>query len=324
MELLTSFDAPRIDELLKREDFFWLDLDPADPKAVEAASKHLNLPGASIVAPHRGRDPRASLRRHENCVELRLLFAGPGNEGRLIDAGPVSMWVSGDWVVTITHDECEELVELRNAEAGIGASEELLVFRVLDAIAQSYSDSLDRVDVFVEGLIDGIIERPRGGQRDAVLEAKRRLVRLRNVAASQQNVYTRAYAEITDLGSEGLQFGQRDLLIKAADQMNQVSDRIDSTRNLLGSALDSYDASISERLTIVATIFLPLTVLTAFFGENFKWMTDRIGGLDDFLIWGVGAFLAIVGITVALAVRAGYMKLPGMRRPRLPLPPRRT
>ena len=54
-----------------------------------------------------------------------------------------------------------------------------------------------------------------------------------------------------------------------------------------GDVLAEQSAVVMERLTLVATIFLPLTVSTAFFGMNFGWMTDRLGSASAFLVLGV-------------------------------------
>lgn len=56
---------------------------------------------------------------------------------------------------------------------------------------------------------------------------------------------------------------------------------------MLGDVLNEQDTVVSERLTLVATIFLPLTLTTGFFGMNFPWLTDRVGGLTAFLLFGL-------------------------------------
>lgn len=70
---------------------------------------------------------------------------------------------------------------------------------------------------------------------------------------------------------------------------------------LLGDTLDRYSAVISERLTLVTVIFLPLTVSSGFFGMNFGWMTDHIGSAAAFAVLGIVAPLAFVGLTVLTA-----------------------
>ncbi|MGI8512988.1 MAG: CorA family divalent cation transporter, partial [Solirubrobacteraceae bacterium] len=57
-----------------------------------------------------------------------------------------------------------------------------------------------------------------------------------------------------------------------------------------------------ERLTLVATIFLPLAFVTGFFGQNFGWMVEHVDSLTAFLIWGVGGLVA-AGVLLWLWLR---------------------
>jgi magnesium transporter len=75
-------------------------------------------------------------------------------------------------------------------------------------------------------------------------------------------------------------------------------------RDLLTSAMDVYLSMVSNRLnltmktlTVVASLFLPLTFLTGFFGENFGWLVTRIGSFSAFAI---GVTLMVLSIVVQL------------------------
>ena len=79
------------------------------------------------------------------------------------------------------------------------------------------------------------------------------------------------------------------------DHLIRISDMVDSYRDLLSGSLDAYMSMVSNRLnevmrqlTIIATVFLPLSFLTGFFGQNFGWMVTRLGSLGVFLGLGLG------------------------------------
>jgi Mg2+ and Co2+ transporter CorA len=97
------------------------------------------------------------------------------------------------------------------------------------------------------------------------------------------------------------------------DHLIRISDLVDSYRDLLSNAMDAYLSIVSNRLnevmkqlTIIATIFLPLSFLTGFFGQNFGWMVSRLGGLPTFLLLGIGSELAAAAGLFTLFRRRGW------------------
>jgi magnesium transporter len=79
---------------------------------------------------------------------------------------------------------------------------------------------------------------------------------------------------------------------------------VDSLRDLLTGAMDVYLSTVSNRLnmtvkalTVVASLFLPLTFLTGFFGMNFGWLVTRIG---TFYSFGIGLSLMAISIITQL------------------------
>ena len=89
---------------------------------------------------------------------------------------------------------------------------------------------------------------------------------------------------------------------------------VDSYRDLLSGSLDAYMSVVSNRLndvmkqlTIIATVFLPLSFLTGFFGQNLGWLVAREGSLGAFLIFGIGTELAAALGLLFMFRRRGWL-----------------
>ena len=89
------------------------------------------------------------------------------------------------------------------------------------------------------------------------------------------------------------------------DHLIRISDMVDSYRDLVSGAVDTHISMVSNRmnvimkqLTIIATVFLPLTFLTGFFGQNFSFLVNHvISPTWTFWVYGIGLnFGAIVGL----------------------------
>ena len=89
------------------------------------------------------------------------------------------------------------------------------------------------------------------------------------------------------------------------DHLARAGDDLDAARDTLQGMLETYSNEVQERLTIVATIFLPLTVITGFFGQNFAWLIGQIG--SAWALWGLGiGGLLISGCAIVVwLVRSG-------------------
>jgi magnesium transporter len=100
------------------------------------------------------------------------------------------------------------------------------------------------------------------------------------------------------------------------DHLLLVNEEVAAQRDLLGTVLEANMAVISveqtkvsvrqnttiEQLTILATVFLPLTFITGFFGQNFSWLVSHMAGPAAFAIYGIG------GLVVPLALLFAWLR----------------
>ena len=104
---------------------------------------------------------------------------------------------------------------------------------------------------------------------------------MRKVVTPQRDLFASSVDQIAEL--PGLQLDERDYFRDIYDHLIRISDLIDSYRDLLSGATDLYLSTVSNRqndvmkqLTVIATIFLPLSFITGFFGQNFGFMITHI------------------------------------------------
>ena len=146
---------------------------------------------------------------------------------------------------------------------------------------------MDRVD----DLEDDILKQPTEAQLGELFEMKRHLVAIRKVVTPQRDMFASLSSGITQIPGMTEESSRyfRDLY----DHLIRVSDMVDAYRDLLSGVMDTHVSTVSNRLngvmkqlTIIATIFLPLTFLTGFFGQNFAWLVRNIA--DEWVFWVFG------------------------------------
>ena len=98
------------------------------------------------------------------------------------------------------------------------------------------------------------------------------------------------------------------------DHLIRIGDMVDTYRDLLSGAMDVYLSTVSNRLNkvmkqlaIIATVFMPLTFLTGFFGQNLGWLVEHTGGLAGFLAFGIGLEVITLTIVLGYFYRRGWL-----------------
>ncbi len=288
MLVLHALDRELIARLRARDEFFWLDLERPAAADIDALGDLFGFDPFAIEDTHEfGQRPK--LDPYQGHV--LLVFFGTDGE----DVVEVHVYITGDAVVTVRREPCAALSHAGERLGRIRArSEEEAVYRVLDALTDSFFPTLEAIEAEVERLEQAILDGTTPGQREQVLGLRRRLAQLRRVAGPQRDVLSSgvtAIEALPGLSGDEMHMWLRDI----QDHLRSIADRIDLEREALDQALDLYVAGtnyhlnqVIKQLTVVATIFLPLTFVTGFFGQNFGWLVDHISSLTAFLVYGVG------------------------------------
>jgi magnesium transporter len=176
-----------------------------------------------------------------------------------------------------------------------------LLYIILDTIVDGYFLITERYDDRLVRLESRLFESEKFLERTEreIFQFKRALTVFRSIIAPMREVLLRlTHTEIEPL-TPNLSLYFRDV----HDHVIRSIEQVDITRDLVNSTLDIHLASqshrqneVSKQLTIIATIFLPLTYITGFFGQNFGWMVNNIVSPEIFWYLGVGSQIVTLAI----------------------------
>jgi Mg2+ and Co2+ transporter CorA len=93
----------------------------------------------------------------------------------------------------------------------------------------------------------------------------------------------------------------------SAERLAGVGVEVETLREALHDATSDHQNEVVKRLTVIAAIFLPLTFITGFFGQNFGWLVAEIDGAGAFLLLGVVLPVVAVVLLFGLLARSGWL-----------------
>jgi magnesium transporter len=311
VRFLESIDRETISGLLERDEYFWLDLtDPSEAQAREVGELFSFHPLALEDMLKRGQRPKLD----DFGDYMFLVYYGVSDAGAgEIELEEVHAFLSGGYIVTSHKRPSPVLKEVRQRlTAQTPRSEQFVVYRVIDGLTDTFFPVLERLDERMEQLDTEIFERTEPGQLEEITALRRKLVELRRVVTPQRDLLARGIDDILEI--PGLESDSRNYFRDVYDHAIRISDQIDSYRDLLAGSRDAYLSVVSNRLnqitkqlTVVATVFLPLSFVVGFFGQNFRWLVVNIDSATAF--WGLGIGSLVFSV-VALLVwfrRAAYV-----------------
>ncbi len=293
---------------------FWLDLAGLDQDTANTVLRDTFgfHPLAVEDAEHFGQRPK--LDSYEGYS--LLVVYGATSAGALVE---VHCFYTENYLVTVHHDPCPDLsniVERLRQRAGPSPAHVMLLYRVVDTIVDGFFPLLAKMDDELDELEDEILQSPTEQQLGRLFDMKRSLIAMRKVVTPQRDMFASLLSEPDSLPGMTLDAERyfRDLY----DHLIRISDLVDSYRDLMSGALDTHLSTVSNRLnvvmkqlTIIATIFLPLSFLTGFFGENFGWMISHITSGAVFIVVGIGLQILTVVALVMLFRQRGWFSSDG-------------
>jgi magnesium transporter len=256
---------------------------------------------------------RPKVELYEGDVRLVILrTARYDDEAEDVEFGEISVFLAPTFVITVRQGVASEL---REARQRLEQRPELLTAGSTSALWAILDEVVDGYAPVVAGL-ENDIDQIEATVFSGTVAPTERIYSLRREATQ----FYRAVHPLLGVVSAVRRAAEPDLkpyLRDVLDHLLLVDEEVAAQRDLLGTVLEANMAVISveqtqvsvrqnstiEQLTILATVFLPLTFVTGFFGQNFGWLISHITGPAEFVAYGIG------GLIVPLVLLFWWLRL---------------
>jgi len=232
-------------------------------------------------------------------VVLKMLCYDEENDE--IDTQQVSLVLGSNFVLSFEESESDAFApvreRLRTAKGRVrklGA--DYLAYTLMDAVVDSYFVVMERLGEKVEALEEELVANPRPETLRTIHKLRTGMISMRKAVWPFREVVGTLERGDSALLHESTVLYLRDLY----DHTIQVMETIEALRDMLSEALDIYLSSVSNKLnevmkvlTIIATIFIPLTFVVGVYGMNFKYMPELGWRWGYAVVWSIMGAAAI-------------------------------
>ncbi|EJN61035.1 magnesium/cobalt transporter CorA [Halogranum rubrum] len=248
-------------------------------------------------------------------VKTATLQRGETTFDEEIHTRQVGLFLGPDWLVTLAVDDVEAVRSVwNNIEDGESRARrfgpDFTAYRVVDRVVDGYFLLLDDVETTIEAIEDGILGGPDPDVLEALNAVRRDLLSFRKVVWPTReavNVLARGDPDEVRDTTEKYYRDVYDHLVQLADLTETYRDLARGARDIYQNAVAQSTNEVMKRLTVVATIILPLTLVVGIFGMNFS------GGAFNMpeLTWAYGYPAVMLGMAAVSFVLLAYFRREG-------------
>lgn len=272
------------EELIGASGARWVDLQDPDEPTLNRLGEKFGLHRLAIEdCLHLDQRPKLEDYPGHEFLVMQGFCGTDDKDPAKIDLHEMHTFLGDNWIITV-HDKSHPAIGkaadrvTRDPAETIGRGVDFVAYLVLDAVVDENFPLLDRFNDELEDLETAIFESPTQDLLKRTFALKRALVEVRRVLSPQRDMVgllsRRGIPHVTE--RTALYF--RDVY----DHLVRLYEQIDACRDLLGNAMDGYlsvqanrTGEVSKQLAVIATIFLPLSFVVGFFGQNFDLLQGQ-------------------------------------------------
>ena len=276
----------------------WINIDGIhDVEVIEKIGKHFNL-HPLLMEDIANTDQRPKMEDFCDHIFVVLRMLEYDEVKKSIKSEQISLVIGSNFVISFQESTGDIFNPLRERiRTGKGrvrkTGADYLAYSLIDAIVDNYFIILEKIGERIEEIEEKLVTNPTPETLKIIHELKSDMIFLRKSVWPLREVISGLQRMESSLIKESTAVYFRDVY----DHTIQVIDTVETFRDMLSGMLDIYLSSISNKmneimkvLTIIATIFIPLTFIAGVYGMNFKYMPE--------LEWQFGYFAILILMSV--------------------------
>jgi magnesium transporter len=279
----------------------WLDIKGLhDTSLLETIGEHYGL-HVLVVEDIANTNQRPKIEYYDNYIYLVMKMLDYDAGTRYVSSEQVSLIIGPSYVLSFQEREGDVFEpvrqRIRNGKGRIrhrGA--DYLAYSLLDAVVDHYYVMLDKLSEEIESLEENLVDNPSSELLVKIHELKREMIHIRKSIWPLREVVSSLDRDESKLIKEATHVYLRDVY----DHTIQVIDTVESLRDIISGMQDLYLSSLSNKmndvmkvLTIIATIFVPLTFVAGIYGMNFEFMPELKWRWGYVLFWIITAGIGV-------------------------------
>lgn len=229
-------------------------------------------------------DQRPKLEEYPDHLFIVLQgFTCPEHELADVTMHEVHFFLGADWLITV-HEKAHKAIEAvhkridQEPAQTLGRGVDFVTYLLADAQVDQGFPVMEAFTDAIDALEDRIFEAPTQDLLQRIFTLKRTLVLVRKVMSPQRDVV----GQLSRRGLPGISDKTTIYFRDVYDHLVRIYEQIDTNRDLLGNAMDAWLSVVANRtnditrqLTVLASVFLPLSFVAGFFGQNFEVLSGK-------------------------------------------------
>jgi magnesium transporter len=248
---------------------------------------------------------RPKMEDYDRYLFLELNMLSWDEEADQVEAEQISLLLGENYLITFQESAKDVFgpvrKRIREGKSRLtNGGPDYLAYSLLDAVVDHYFIVLENIGEQIEFLEDELVREPDPDTLHAIHDLKRELIFLRKSVWPLREVISALERGESPLFQKPTLVYLRDVY----DHVIQIIDTVETFREMVSGMLDIYLSSVSNRmnevmkvLTMIATVFIPLSFIVGLYGMNFQYMPELSWRWGYFMVWGV-----IISVVVGMVI----------------------